>query len=234
MKYLIAIFCGITTFVSCGQKNSEIKSLDPIAFKNAINENAIILDVRTPQEVSSGMIGGASTLDFYSENFENSLALIQKDKEVFVYCLSGGRSSKAAKKLVELGQHKVYNLKGGIRAWKKENLPITENQNTSIENQAVVISQDSLNAIINEYNTVLVAFQTKWCAPCRKMEPIIDSLELNNARVHFLKIDMDKNDALAKNMNVESIPTILIFKNQKEIWRSSGIQTMEKLSSLLQ
>ena len=75
---------------------------------------------RTPEETSLGQINNASTLNFYGDSFEDKLKLIQKNKTVFVYCRSGGRSIKAAKLLLELGQHKVYNLKGGIEAWSQE------------------------------------------------------------------------------------------------------------------
>ena len=171
-------------------------------------------------------------MDFYSSSFENSLSLIQKEKEVFVYCQSGGRSKKAAKLLAQMGQFKVYNVEGGIRAWKENGFELTpaviNNGNTNLE-----VSQDSLNNIIAQNQTTFISFQTKWCAPCRKMDSVIAKLKEANPEVAFIKIDMDKNDALAKQFQVKSIPTFFVYKNQKESWSATGVQESEVLQKLL-
>lgn len=232
MKNILILLFAIISIISCSQKKQEIQNISVLEFKNSKTENAIILDVRTEEEISQGQIEGASSLDFYSSNFENSLSLIQKEKEVFVYCQTGGRSKKAAKLLAQMGQFKVYNLEEGIRAWKENGFELTpaviNNGNTNLE-----VSQDSLNNIIAENQTVFISLQTKWCAPCRKMNQVITKLKEANPEVAFIKIDMDKNDALAKQFQVKSIPTFFIYKNQKESWSATGVQESEVLQKLL-
>ena len=230
-KNLILLFASIS-IISCSQKSQEIQNISVLEFKNFKTENTIILDVRTEEEISQGQIEGASSLDFYDSSFENSLSLIQKEKEVFVYCQSGGRSKKAAKLLAQMGQFKVYNVEGGIRAWKENGFELTpaiiNNGNANLE-----VSQDSLNNIIAQNKTAFISFQTQWCAPCRKMDPVIAKLKEANPEVAFLKIDMDKNDALAKMFQVKSIPTFFVFKDQKESWSATGVQESEVLQKLL-
>lgn len=228
---LILLFVSIS-LVSCSQKKQDIQNISVSEFKNLMHDNAIVLDVRTEEETNQGQIEGASSLDYYGSNFENSLSLIQKDKEVFVYCQSGGRSKKAAKLLAQMGQFKVYNVEGGIRAWKENGFEVT----ASIENKVKVnleVSLDSLNNVIAQNQTAFISFQTKWCAPCRQMDPVIADLKEANPEVAFLKIDMDKNDALAKKFKVKSIPTFFIYKNQNESWSGTGVQEKESLQKLL-
>jgi len=80
----------------------------------------ILMDVRTDAEFIEGHLKGAMQLNFYEASFETSLDAMDKDIPVFVYCRSGGRSGKAAKKMKEKGFKSVYNLEGGIIAWQRE------------------------------------------------------------------------------------------------------------------
>ena len=79
-----------------------------------------------------------------------------------------------------------------------------------------------------------MAFQTKWCAPCRKMNPTIETLEKTHPEVAFLRIDMDQNTSLSEKFNVQSIPTFIVYKNKKESWRGNGIQKLKTLNSAVQ
>lgn len=233
MKKIFILIFACVSIISCSQKKENIQNISVDEFQNLVHENAIVLDVRTQEETNRGQIKGASTLDFYGSNFENSLSLIEKDKEVFVYCQSGGRSKKAAKILVNMGQFKVYNVEGGIRAWKTNGYEITT-PTESKPSDNLEVSLDSLNNVIAQNQTTFISFQTKWCAPCRKMDPVIAKLEEANPEVAFLKIDMDKNNALSEKFEVKSIPTFFIFKNQNESWSATGIQEIKSLQKLLE
>jgi rhodanese-related sulfurtransferase len=233
MKNIFILLFASISIVSCSQKKEGVQNISVSEYQNLVHDNAIVLDVRTEDETNQGQIKGASSLDFYESNFENSLSLIQKDKEVFVYCQSGGRSKKAAKLLMEMGQFKVYNIEGGIRAWKAKGYELTT-PSESKGNNNLEVSLDSLNNIIAQNQTAFISFQTKWCAPCRQMDPIIAKLKETNPEVAFLKIDLDKNDALAKKFEVKSIPTFFIYKNQSESWSATGVQEIESLQKLLE
>jgi len=90
------------------------------------NPDFVILDVRTRAEFASGHIENAINMDFYSETFRNELNNLDKNKTYLIYCRSGGRSGKASDITAELNFKKVYNMIGGITAWKAEGLPITK------------------------------------------------------------------------------------------------------------
>ena len=124
MKYsllIIAIILG-----ACAQ-TQQAKNLDAKAFKELIAQtpNAIIVDVRTDGEVAQGVIENAILIDFNGQNFELNLDQLDKNKPTFLYCASGGRSGSASKIMVEKGFKQVYNLNGGINAWRAEGYPTT-------------------------------------------------------------------------------------------------------------
>ena len=77
-----------------------------------------ILDVRTPEEWTGGTIKDATKMNFYDKDFAEQLKKLDKTKPVLVYCKSGGRSGQAAKQMEKMGFTKVYNLTGGMNAWK--------------------------------------------------------------------------------------------------------------------
>ena len=79
----------------------------------------ILLDVRTPDEFSSGFIKKAKNLDFYSETFQNDLLSIDKSLAVVLYCRTNNRSTKTANILKQNGFKEISVLEGGITDWVK-------------------------------------------------------------------------------------------------------------------
>jgi len=111
--------------VACSKTGTETFLLKPKAFqeKMAATSGAVILDVRTPDEVRQGYLKGAVNVDFNLPEFNILITGMDKTKPYFVYCGSGVRSAKAADKMKDLDFQQVYLLEGGIKAWKEEGLP---------------------------------------------------------------------------------------------------------------
>lgn len=77
--------------------------------------------------------------------------------------------------------------------------------------------------IINGETPVLVDFHADWCGPCKTMNPIVSELAVDlKGRVKILKVNIDKNQATAGKFNVRGVPTFVLFKGGKEVWRTSG------------
>lgn len=97
----------------------EINILDREEYKTAISKGKVqLVDVRTKGEFLSGHIKGAKNIDFFQRVvFDAAFSKLKKDSPVYIYCQSGNRSQKAAKKLVSLGFTKVYDLRGGYMGW---------------------------------------------------------------------------------------------------------------------
>ena len=82
------------------------------------NDNAVVLDVRTPEEVAEGAIEGATKINFFDSNFAEQVDKLDKSKAYFIYCRSGRRSANACNIMAEKGFEKLYNLEGGYMAWE--------------------------------------------------------------------------------------------------------------------
>lgn len=83
---------------------------------------------------------------------------------------------------------------------------------------------ESFNEIINGDKPVLVDFYATWCGPCKVMSPTVEAIGkelIGQARV--LKIDIDKNEAVANLYRIQSVPTLIIFKKGEVVWRTSGV-----------
>lgn len=122
------LFSVIFTSYVFGQTGNNSTLLTPTDFaaKLKATPNAILLDVRTPDEFSEGHLAKALNYDWYGKNFAAQVAKLDKSKPVFVYCYGGGRSSEAVEHLLSKGFKEVYDMKGGIQKWRKAHLPETK------------------------------------------------------------------------------------------------------------
>ena len=80
----------------------------------------------------------------------------------------------------------------------------------------------------------VVDFSAVWCGPCQMMHPILQELkEKVGETARILKIDVDKNMELAAEFNVQSVPTLIVFKEGTVRWRQSGVQRADALAKIL-
>ncbi|WKB81336.1 thioredoxin [Cellulophaga lytica] len=88
--------------------------------------------------------------------------------------------------------------------------------------------------IINKDIPVLVDFYAEWCGPCKAMSPILKYVkESLKDQVSIIKIDVDKNQTLASKYQVKGVPTLVLFKNGKQVWRQSGVLQKNELLSII-
>lgn len=84
--------------------------------------------------------------------------------------------------------------------------------------------------IINGPKPVLIDFHALWCGPCKSQGPVIhDLIKDVKEKIRIIKIDIDKNQNIAKRYDVMSVPTLMIFKNGEKVWERSGFHTKAKL-----
>jgi thioredoxin len=224
MRKIFAIALLAILFNSCGsgQTNSTTKTnLSAIEFAEKLKEMpaATIIDVRTIDEFSKGHLANALNYDWNENEFDIQISPLDKSKPVFIYCLSGGRSSSAANKMRSEGFKTVYELDGGIMKWRGANLPETT-ENKVISNG---MSKQQFDALLKSDKVMLVDFYADWCAPCKKMKPYLDEISKDMAdKVVLIRINADDNQALCKELKIDALPVLQIYKNKNLTWINEG------------
>ena len=119
MKKVFFIFIMMYSFSSCAQETKQHQLISQEEFAKILTKEIQLLDVRTPQEYQQGYIEGAVLINFFDPDFVTKVSTrFDKNKPLYIYCAVGGRSNKAAKKLISVGFESVYDLKGGFTKWK--------------------------------------------------------------------------------------------------------------------
>jgi len=110
---------------ACSEQDAT-QVLVPAAYAERMEkESGVLLDVRTAEEFAEAHLEGATQLDYYeTDSFSAALDQLDKSKTYYIYCRSGTRSSNAQAMMYEKGFKEVYNLDGGILAWRKAQLPV--------------------------------------------------------------------------------------------------------------
>lgn len=89
---------------------------------------------------------------------------------------------------------------------------------------------DEFNKIIGEDRPTLVDFFATWCGPCKIQAPILEEVKATvGDKANIIKIDIEKNQQLAAQYNVRSVPTLIMFKNGMAVWRAVGVQQASEL-----
>ena len=230
MKKLLSVL--IITFVLlssvCAQERLSTKE-----FKKKWNnsDDALLLDIRTPEEIAKGYLKDAVFIDFYDSSFKQQVSAIDKNKKVFIYCAIGGRSWDAAKIMHEMGFQNVYDLKGGIIVWKIKNYPVIK---LKADTARQGMNKMAFEKMITERPLTFVDFYAPWCGPCKIMVPALDRIdnEMKDS-VLVVKINADENLQLMKDYGLKALPYIMVFQGTKILFRHEGFMSEEDIKSTI-
>ena len=93
---------------------------------------------------------------------------------------------------------------------------------------------ENFNEIINGKQLTLVDFFATWCGPCKMMHPVLEQLKENfGDSIRILKIDVDKAQELAMSYRIQSVPTLMLFREGQQLWRQSGAMPLAELTNII-
>lgn len=232
-RFLIISFLFFANTVFAQNKDKYLLSIND--FETKLRDNtgvAQLIDVRTPEEYMRGHLKRAINLNFNDDNFEDIVKVkLDKNRPVFVYCFSGRRSTDAAVFLRDLGYKEVYDMAGGFAKWTSSSKPYASDNTTTQPIAAFTL--ENLDLVVKSNSLVLIDFYADWCGPCKKMTPILNRIADQNKNIKLLKIDAEKSDNIALVFNVEEIPTYVIIKNGRQVWRGVGEMDEAELKEVL-
>lgn len=229
IQNILLLIISSVIFSCNGQTSKKVETISALVFAEKIKStsNAQILDVRTPEEFSSDHIDQAVNINWNDANFLNNVAKYDKTKPVFVYCLSGGRSKKAADKLEALGFAKIYNLDGGILKWNAQGL---EKPSEKI----IGMCSQEYGELLKSDKKVLINFYAEWCEPCKKMAPYLLKMQKELAdKVVIVRLNADENKTLLKDLKIDELPVLILYEKKDVKWRHAGFLSEEDLKKQL-
>ena len=113
----------------------------------------------------------------------------------------------------------MYELNGGIMKWRGANLPETSDNNATSSG----MTKQQFDELLNSDKLVLIDFYADWCAPCKKMKPYLDEISKDMAaKVVVIRINADDNQAICKELKIDALPVLQLYKNKTLSWTNTG------------
>lgn len=228
MKYISFLFIMV---LMSGLANAQETDLSAVEFsaKIASTNDAVIVDVRTPEEFKKGHLENALNLNWNGPEFEEQMAALDKRQPMFVYCLSGGRSASAAAAMREAGFEQVYEMQGGMMQWRAADLP-----EVYMVDRGEGMALSEYEALLDTDKPVLVDFYANWCAPCKKMEPYLAKIAADmDGKIKVVRINVDENPLLCDALGVSGLPVLKLYKDNEIVWDYAGLATEETIREQL-
>lgn len=203
-----------------------------VAFEKKLKEagsSAQILDARSVEEYHQNHLPGAISFSVKDENdYTGKVQKLHADKPVFIYSIGNGRSNQLAKKLQASGFKEVYELPGGLSNWVGTGRSVESSVPsgyTLSQYQQLTTSTDQL---------VLVDLSSRYCGSCKRLIPIVDSVAQENAaKIKLVKVEFFDNKQLAKELQVEAIPHLILYKAGKPVWEKTGVTPKSEIQSAI-
>jgi thioredoxin len=228
-KGSFSILIVLTAFFVFAQK-AEINEVNPAQFNQLIKKpGGVLLDVRTQNEFKNGHIANSGQLNYYAFDFRKKLLMLSKNEPIYLYCNTGWRSEKAAKILVENGYSNVYNLEHGIMDWELQNRPVVIDPDAKPDTENKM-DYEELARFIESGKPVFIDFYAPWCGPCRTMMPMVDELKTKyHGKITILKVNVDASKKLVKEMKIQGVPYLALYKNGKPVYTKNGLTSRDEL-----
>ncbi|TDS10996.1 thioredoxin domain-containing protein [Sphingobacterium paludis] len=223
---ILVLLWSLVAKIGFGQGNDfRITATD--FFKHLQSQSAPqVLDARSIEEYDQAHLPHAIQIDQQAADFEQKIGQLDKSSPVFIYSIQTGRSQRLAQRLNELSFKTLYVLSPGISAWVGSGYPlVVADTNTKR------ISLDAFRAKLLSNDYVVVNFGSNYCPPCKKVIPVLDSLQQHDPAIRVVKVEIDVNPDIIKEYAIKTIPTTILYRAGRPIWTKTGIPTVKEIWS---
>lgn len=203
-------------------KSSNTVTLDVFYSKIKSEKNPQIIDARGPEEFVLNHINGAVNFNLESKDYDQQIAKLDKTKPVFTYSIGAGRSVWLANDLLKKGFKEAYSLEGGIANWIGNGKPFYANSKSKL-------TLAEYKKIIAENKDVLVDIGSKYCAPCKKVKPILETIKAQyGEHLKIVEIELeDSPQVIADLKTVKVFPTLILYKDGKIVFKKEGLTDLK-------
>ncbi|MBE8726668.1 thioredoxin domain-containing protein [Flavobacterium hungaricum] len=218
LKFSLTAIVFLVTIAVFSQGQSANLLLDAFYAKVKSQKNPQIIDARGSDEFGLNHIEGAVNFNLKSDDFEKRVIALNPSKPVFIYSIAAYRSGLLAAELGKRGFAEVYILEGGIASWIGGGKPFYSNLKTKL-------TLAEYNKILSENQYVLVDIGSRYCATCKTVKPILESLRTQyGAKLKIIEIELEESpQVIADLKNVKVFPTLIFYKNEKIVFKKDGL-----------
>jgi rhodanese-related sulfurtransferase len=221
-------------FLSNSLFSQSIHGLDANTFQLALkyNSQAQLIDLRVSLSYAEGHIKGALNLLYEDTNFEEiAYTQIDKKKPVYLYCQTGTESKNAVIFLKELGFMEVHYLDEGFTGWTSSSKPYVSSLQTTRPIASFTLT--NLKQVLDNNQEVFLLLYSPLCSLCKVMKPVIRRNTGIGTPIKLLEIDIKRELVIAEHFKTFDTPTMLLFRNGRQIWKYSGEISEENLQMIL-
>ena len=229
MKQLISCVLLLLTFGAVIAQESVTKLLPFEAFEKKISaagSSPQILDARSEEEFVQNHVKGALNVSD-EKQFKSISAKLRKEAPVFIYSIGNGRSAKLAAILRAQNFKEVYEFPGGLSRWIGLGKPVESTVGEGL-------SLAAFNEKISSEKLVLVDVSSRYCGGCKKLKPIVEHVaQENKDKFKLVNIEAYDNKQLTKELAVEALPTLILYKGKEVVWKKQGLSSKEEIIAQL-
>lgn len=229
MKQLISLTLLLFTIGTVIAQERVAKLLPFETFEKkllAAGTYAQILDARSEEEFIQNHVKGALNVAD-EKQFKSVLVNLKKSEPVFIYSIGNGRSAKLAAILRAQDFKEVYEFPGGLSRWIGQGKPV---ESTVGEGLSLAAFHDQ----ITSEKLVLVDVSSRYCGGCKKLKPIVENVANENKdKFKLVNIEAYDNKQLTKELAVDALPTLILYKGKEVVWKKHGLSSKEEIIAQL-
>ncbi len=237
LKFSFAVFCVSVLLVSClGNSNEKIQSISVDELEQAMRPyaNLQVVDLRSPEDYLEAHLPGAVNIDLNSPTFEKELAGLNPELPIYLYCANGLSSAEAIKKMAKKPFPKIYDVTGGYGAWSGAGKKLSQVDRVA---RPEPVTRSEYDAMIKKAEFILLQFSPSSVDPMvlKRMEAMVFGVaKRKGGEMEFKKYNYSDQVSLARDLKVNNLPTLILYKQGIEVWRYEGMPEKSEIESAIE